>query len=186
MKYRCRAPIVNQEWLTVYVFQPIRNFSLIPLDRPPKKRQQKAIFQQNKGDPEVAALIKGLKRICMSCGMRFYDMGKNPIICPSCNTEFTGDIKVKAKRSRAAAVVEDDEEQVEEVVEAVVEEEDDIEEDESDDVSLEDLDEEDDDDMDDEDIALDDDDIDLDDDLDDLDDDFDEDEEEFEDDEDDK
>lgn len=42
----------------------------------------------------------GLKRICTSCGTRFYDLNKRPIICPSCSTEFTGDIKVKARRGR--------------------------------------------------------------------------------------
>ena len=125
----------------------------------------------------MAALVKGLKRICMSCGMRFYDMGKTPIVCPSCNTEFTGDMKVKIKRSRAAAVI-DDEDQVEVVEAEEIEEDEAIEE--GDEVSLDDLDEDEDDDMD-EDIALDDDDIDIDeDDIDDLDEDFDEDDEEFE------
>lgn len=52
---------------------------------------------------------RGLKRICMSCGTRFYDMNKRPINCPSCDVEFTGEIKVKTRRSRAVAndVVED-------------------------------------------------------------------------------
>lgn len=54
------------------------------------------------------ALNKGLKRICMSCGARFYDLAKHPIICPSCNTTFTGEIKVKARRGRVAEI-EDDE-----------------------------------------------------------------------------
>lgn len=129
----------------------------------------------------MAALVKGLKRICMSCGMRFYDMGKTPIVCPSCDTQFTGDVKVKIKRARTAAIEEED--QVEEVEADELEEEAG---DEGEEVSLEDIDEDDDDDMD-EDIALDDDDVDLDDeDLDDLDEEFDEDEEEFEEEEDDK
>ena len=46
---------------------------------------------------------KGLKRICMSCGARFYDFNKRPITCPSCETEFTGDMKVKSRRSRTTA-----------------------------------------------------------------------------------
>jgi uncharacterized protein (TIGR02300 family) len=46
---------------------------------------------------------RGLKRICTNCGTRFYDMSKRPINCPSCETEFTGDIKVKSRRGRAAA-----------------------------------------------------------------------------------
>lgn len=48
----------------------------------------------------------GLKRICTSCGARFYDLNKRPIICPSCDTEFTGEVKVKGRRGRAAAAVE--------------------------------------------------------------------------------
>ena len=29
----------------------------------------------------------GLKRICVSCGTRFYDLGKTPAVCPKCGTE---------------------------------------------------------------------------------------------------
>lgn len=49
----------------------------------------------------------GLKRICTSCSARFFDMNKRPIICPTCGTEFTGEIKVKGRRGRAAAEVEE-------------------------------------------------------------------------------
>ncbi len=45
---------------------------------------------------------RGLKRICMSCSTRFYDFNKRPIVCPNCETEFTGDMKVKIRRSRIA------------------------------------------------------------------------------------
>lgn len=54
----------------------------------------------------VAEDPRGLKRICTSCGVRFYDLNKRPIICPSCETEFTGEIKVKTRRSRAAIATE--------------------------------------------------------------------------------
>lgn len=47
---------------------------------------------------------RGLKRICTNCGTRFYDFNKRPILCPACNTEFTGEIKVKTRRSRGAPV----------------------------------------------------------------------------------
>jgi len=50
---------------------------------------------------------RGLKRICAGCGTRFYDLNKRPIVCPSCDTEFTGEIKVKARRGRTAAAVEE-------------------------------------------------------------------------------
>ena len=113
---------------------------------------------------------KGLKRICTSCGTRFYDMNKRPIVCPSCNAEFTGDVKPKSRRIRPA----EDEGQVSEKTSRTgsSEESDDDEDmlDEDDDtVSLDDLEDEDGADTDD-----DNDDIDLDGDLDldDLDDDI--------------
>jgi uncharacterized protein (TIGR02300 family) len=46
---------------------------------------------------------RGLKRICPSCGTRYYDLNKRPIICPSCTTEFKSEIKTKGRRSRLAA-----------------------------------------------------------------------------------
>lgn len=46
---------------------------------------------------------RGLKRVCVSCGIRFYDLNKRPINCPNCSTEFTGEIKLKTRRGRAAA-----------------------------------------------------------------------------------
>lgn len=121
--------------------------------------------------------LKGLKRICMSCGARFYDLNKKPIICPSCNVEFTGEIKVKARRGRLP--VEDDvaDSQVSEDTAAEETEEDELEEEEADDVlvSLEDIEDgEDDDDIaedDDDDLDVDED-LDIEDDLEDLDDDL--------------
>ncbi len=50
---------------------------------------------------------RGLKRICTNCGTRFYDMNKRPITCPTCSTEFTGEIKVRTRRSRGAPVDDD-------------------------------------------------------------------------------
>ncbi len=55
---------------------------------------------------------KGLKRICMGCGTHFYDFTKRPIICPSCDVEFTGEIKVKTRRSRATVANDPDEGQL--------------------------------------------------------------------------
>ncbi len=45
----------------------------------------------------------GLKRSCLSCGARFYDMQSNPIICPSCQAEFDPLALVRPKRARTAA-----------------------------------------------------------------------------------
>lgn len=54
----------------------------------------------------VAVATRGLKRICPSCGTRYYDFNKRPVLCPECKAEFTGEIKMKTRRSRA--VVEDE------------------------------------------------------------------------------
>jgi uncharacterized protein (TIGR02300 family) len=31
---------------------------------------------------------KGTKRVCPSCGARFYDLSRTPIICPACQTVY--------------------------------------------------------------------------------------------------
>lgn len=50
--------------------------------------------------------VRGLKRVCVSCGIRFYDLNKRPIHCPNCQTEFSGEIKLKGRRGRGAAAAE--------------------------------------------------------------------------------
>lgn len=51
----------------------------------------------------AAPASRGLKRICTGCGTRFYDLEKRPILCPSCGMEFTGDAKLKTRRTRTIA-----------------------------------------------------------------------------------
>jgi uncharacterized protein (TIGR02300 family) len=41
---------------------------------------------------------RGLKRICLSCSTRFYDLNSRPIICPSCGAEYTGDVDAKGQK----------------------------------------------------------------------------------------
>jgi uncharacterized protein (TIGR02300 family) len=31
---------------------------------------------------------KGTKRVCPSCGARFYDLNRTPIVCPACQTVY--------------------------------------------------------------------------------------------------
>jgi uncharacterized protein (TIGR02300 family) len=31
---------------------------------------------------------RGSKRVCQSCGTRFYDLGRTPIVCPACQTVY--------------------------------------------------------------------------------------------------
>nr|WP_281413149.1 TIGR02300 family protein [Marivibrio halodurans] len=44
----------------------------------------------------------GLKRTCLSCGAKFYDMRNDPIVCPKCETVFDPEAATKLKRSRQA------------------------------------------------------------------------------------
>ncbi len=95
----------------------------------------------------------GTKRICQSCGARFYDFGRSPITCPACGAVFDVEVLNRARRTRpssriaavaATGIVADEaelepeaeteeveEEAVIEEEEPVIETEDDAEEDES-------------------------------------------------------
>jgi len=54
---------------------------------------------------------RGTKRTCQSCGARFYDLNRDPIICPVCGAEFklTGEAaQAHAQRAAEAREQEDD------------------------------------------------------------------------------
>ncbi|MBU8544356.1 MULTISPECIES: TIGR02300 family protein [Roseomonadaceae] len=46
----------------------------------------------------------GLKRICVSCGTKFYDLTRAPAICPKCGTEQPAE---QPRLKRAAPLPED-------------------------------------------------------------------------------
>ena len=56
----------------------------------------------------------GTKRQCQNCGAKFFDLNRDPILCPKCGTVFVG----AARASRAAA--KDDEDEVEPAAPEVV------------------------------------------------------------------
>jgi len=71
----------------------------------------------------------GTKRVCPSCGARFYDLSKRPIECPKCAFTFEPEAMYKQRRPRQpepAPVVqpapEVEEEEVEEEIEEAEEE----------------------------------------------------------------
>ena len=48
----------------------------------------------------------GTKRICPSCGTRYYDLMRDPVVCPKCSTPFDPEAFLRARRARPAAPVE--------------------------------------------------------------------------------
>jgi uncharacterized protein (TIGR02300 family) len=51
----------------------------------------------------VAKPELGTKRLCANCAAKFYDLGKDPIVCPKCDTVFIVPvIPVRAPRGEAA------------------------------------------------------------------------------------
>lgn len=56
----------------------------------------------------------GTKRLCPSCGVKFYDLRRNPVTCPKCDSAYPTAPASKARRGAVvkakppAAAVEDD------------------------------------------------------------------------------
>src|SRR3954453_16617502 len=48
----------------------------------------------------------GTKRICPSCGTRYYDLMRDPVVCPKCATPFDPEAFLKSRRTRPVAPVE--------------------------------------------------------------------------------
>lgn len=57
----------------------------------------------------------GVKRLCPSCGTKYYDLNRTPILCPKCGTTF--DVaQVAVRPEKLAKVVPIEEVEVDEVV----------------------------------------------------------------------
>ena len=53
----------------------------------------------------------GTKRVCPNCGAKYYDLNRDPIVCPRCGTHFeAANTRVRAQ---AAPEPEEDEDEVE-------------------------------------------------------------------------
>jgi uncharacterized protein (TIGR02300 family) len=68
----------------------------------------------------VAKPELGTKRLCASCGVKFYDLNKTPIACPKCGTPFEVAPTTTRPRPDQRAAVRQPEAEVEEVPEAEV------------------------------------------------------------------
>ena len=49
----------------------------------------------------MAKLEWGKKRICPSCGLKYYDFNKSPITCPTCKVEFDPDLYLKSRKGKS-------------------------------------------------------------------------------------
>ncbi len=47
----------------------------------------------------------GVKRVCQSCAVKFYDLKRSPITCPTCAAPFDPEALLKSRRSRPATPV---------------------------------------------------------------------------------
>src|SRR5580658_4447859 len=62
-------------------------------------------FQSDREQP-LAKPEWGTKRICPSCGTRYYDLLREQVICPKCSTPYDPEAFLKARRARPVAPVE--------------------------------------------------------------------------------
>lgn len=46
----------------------------------------------------------GIKRLCASCGAKFYDLLKNPIVCPKCASVFVPPVPAPPRSRRPVPV----------------------------------------------------------------------------------
>src|SRR5581483_6558839 len=70
----------------------------------PKSQVRRQFPDPFQGYP-VAKPELGTKRICGSCGAKFYDLSKDPIVCPKCGTVFEVVVPVARARPDARAAV---------------------------------------------------------------------------------
>ena len=48
----------------------------------------------------MGKIERGIKRICQGCGALYYDLEKDPIICPKCGAGFDPEAILKSRRTR--------------------------------------------------------------------------------------
>lgn len=48
----------------------------------------------------------GIRRRCLACDVKFYDLNKDPIICPSCGAVFDPETLLKSRRAKPTKPLE--------------------------------------------------------------------------------
>lgn len=52
---------------------------------------------------ETSKATRGTKRVCLACEVRFYDLARNPIVCPACGEQHTPEAKLVIEPGRVAS-----------------------------------------------------------------------------------
>lgn len=50
----------------------------------------------------------GIKRLCPNCGAKYYDLNKDPILCPRCGTAFEPPVAKSRAQAKAAEIEEEE------------------------------------------------------------------------------
>jgi len=79
----------------------LKNVVLSLLTAGGREAKSSAAFKHSK-DFAVAKPELGTKRLCASCGAKFYDLSKDPIVCPRCETVFHPVVSSRSARAEAA------------------------------------------------------------------------------------
>ena len=64
-------------------------------------------FSAKQAEESVSKPEWGTKRMCQSCGVKFYDLRRSPIVCPSCGATFDPEALLRSRRTRPAAAKEE-------------------------------------------------------------------------------
>src|SRR5262245_29424440 len=67
----------------------------------PTRQVKHLNFRPAQGTWTVAKPELGTKRLCANCGAKFYDLSKDPIVCPKCHTVL--EVAAVSPRSRPDA-----------------------------------------------------------------------------------
>jgi len=65
-------------------------------------RYRTGLFNKPSGGSTVAKPEWGRKRQCTSCGTKFYDLRRSPVICPSCGAEVDTEPLPRGRRRAPA------------------------------------------------------------------------------------
>jgi uncharacterized protein (TIGR02300 family) len=71
---------------------------------PPGVFAEGVVSSDRRGATTVVKPEWGIKRLCQSCGARYYDFLRTPIVCPSCGTTFDSEAVLKSRRARPLPV----------------------------------------------------------------------------------